>query len=1669
MARKSIRELIKEQKPESQNVTNATRDQIAKRKPIRSLTGSIFGEIREGRVRREDPLGSVDIIHGADLEEDFGKYDDYTTPEERDLFNLAEIKETAAQNQSKGEKVLHGLGRVGVKTLTEFGKGLGYIGGIIPAAVYGDIEIMTNNTFVNAFTDLEEELKEKLPVLTRREVEEGSLARQLWSPEFWATEGADGIGFLLSALIPAGIVSKLGVGTRVANSAKLAGKIDNALITGTQTFIESAAETDGVVRQLKEYWSQYRQEDGTYLTPDGQTYTQDQIDELIGSAGVETMALNSILLIGPNALMTRNIFGKGSDKRNIFDGIDTSSPEAMKEVLSKIVPWKKSFKIAAKEGVYSAASEGFQELSQFAVEDYYSKKGKALTNKRWIEGILDGYKEGLTTIEGQKAIVLGGILGLGPGAIGAYRKNKAEISQQRGLTELLANSTQEFKSKLHSIYKTNEDGTLFINPETKLPEKDPEKIKDVIDSITEDYTADKYFQVAKNNGDVGNARIALDQMVLKQAYPYLQVDGGLDIWKQHVSELSQTFETEAKDLGFKTKEDYVQHLTNIAEKSKQELDFIRDRGPAFFGIRPKELIKGKTARKAIKNEIDRFISNIEYQGVGLQLLAENYKDHIRELEQREAKFLPAEPIVERIEDLSRAELELDAFSKERRNIIRKTINQLEKNIDDLGKSYSLLFNKAEQQKAFDNRIKGLEEIEKAVEEDKVNAKELDQFTKDFYKNLESKGYNVNRTENGEVNDFGKNNITLKDDKKNIYRVEKHLNEQTNQRQFKLRNLDTNQLQDFNQETVKKLELYKPNNILSREDFQKWVKLRKVKIRNEARYNAISELINDHKRTRERFTEETKTLIQELVEYNNSLNFWKNKENEFNLADVKKEVSNLEAKIKKVDEKLNVLNRKRDNIEKSIGTLDTYKKTLEFLLEQEDNFEEFSFATELGALEKKLLDGDYELDFKELEDSLEVVNEWIEQLVDARISLQDSIDDLEQLFNEAITLNAQLDPEDTTYDKDWEFLQNAQRDLLNQVKLKKGELKTVRQQLKRLQGELKNLIDNKNLLIRYEKLNINLNTLEKRNKIKQIRAIAEETSNNQRKDYANSPKEQITDNDVRDYNAKKPTPYSTVTSVFKFDRKTRSVVTIDGLPQLNDNYQQAARWSRVLMNIDIRNLKDYKVRFVNNTQLIELGEEPPVTDEDALYAVLHRNGEPHRATDGLVYTGIAKPGTYFFGAETSININEHPFFRTIKDTNIDSKNPVLYNGKEYTSLESLRQEIIREMKEDYTQWRDDILSRANANENLYSTVEDISSGFGVRDNTKRKPTEVLNISSLRIPRTSTIRKKSNGIQDVRKGMVYAELENGQYERLLNYIISSLPEARRKKELNRIIKFIALAREIKDGNFRQEFKFKGTNISTPLVGNEAKWGIMDYFINWGRTNDNWGINVYDRQGTKRIVFTHKGVPEVIPISDLFDVDGNVRTYDDPEIKTLVDFLDTKYLNVNYKALNKEWKDGFWLPTDWKKSKGGVIEIDFTKHKNYEDFVLNNQVYTEVKEFDENSDEIPNFINQYITFNRDVTNEAAILTEPESPVNNEQVDTISTEPPTAFTDILDQARVSEPSVEPNEDFDSGVLNALAQSMEAARQTKKEKPKEKDCPTSKKPKKKGKGRRGESLDDIL
>jgi hypothetical protein len=161
------------------------------------------------------------------------KYDDYLNWDAQVGDDIQkDINENRAEQQSWQAHLGIGAVRTGAKAATEVAKLPGVIGGIAmsPFAEENEgFETAFNNQWIKFFDSLNEDVKEAMPVYVKEAVKNGDFFTKIGSSATWATEGADGLGYMVGALAPGGLfkyfggAAKLfGASIKVAKYAKYA-------------------------------------------------------------------------------------------------------------------------------------------------------------------------------------------------------------------------------------------------------------------------------------------------------------------------------------------------------------------------------------------------------------------------------------------------------------------------------------------------------------------------------------------------------------------------------------------------------------------------------------------------------------------------------------------------------------------------------------------------------------------------------------------------------------------------------------------------------------------------------------------------------------------------------------------------------------------------------------------------------------------------------------------------------------------------------------------------------------------------------------------------------------------------------------------------------------------------------------------------------------------------------------------------------------------------------------------------------------------------------------------------------------------------------------------------------------------------------------------------------
>jgi hypothetical protein len=465
---------------------------------------------------------------------------------------LQGIEYLRSERQPLGHKIGLGLTRSTMSILTKAGEGLGFVGALpfagIEAATGGTreeiVETLFDNFWVNSFANMEEDLKESMPIYKSKKYTEGTLGETIWTPGFWLDDFMDGAAFMASAMIPGmaagklGMIGKAGIGRQFATALsktklgklgkgagrldKIANGIDMAGLTAYNTISEAGFEAKDTYDML---------------------LNEGASKEDASDAAFRTFGLNALVLIGPNAIQQSLLFGrKGIVTPAARQAIKKSIKDGSFKAVEDLFPSLKSR--IAKEVSKGIVMEGFvEEASQSAIQNYESKLN--LTDEDWsASGLLTQYIDGIANDKDtQKALIIGSILGAGGGAVGAMRSRKDDLNNVEKIKKLSTLSNDLFNKNLKTIYKTesipvektvkNSDGKettiienedRFILDENGKPIIDTDKVAQLAKQLVYDKKLIDETAVATILGNEEGAEMLTDLILARSVFNYASED-----------------------------------------------------------------------------------------------------------------------------------------------------------------------------------------------------------------------------------------------------------------------------------------------------------------------------------------------------------------------------------------------------------------------------------------------------------------------------------------------------------------------------------------------------------------------------------------------------------------------------------------------------------------------------------------------------------------------------------------------------------------------------------------------------------------------------------------------------------------------------------------------------------------------------------------------------------------------------------------------------------------------------------------------------------------------------------------------------------------------------------------------------------------------------------------
>jgi hypothetical protein len=662
------------------------------------------------------------------------------------------LNEFRSKEQGIWDTAGAGLGRIGTKVGVELAKtGAAIVGTLVGLAgntsdlITGNddtdfLEVAFNNDFIKAAEKIQQSVNEEfLPVYVSDTVTNGNFLDKVTSSEFWATDGADGVGYLLSAMAPGAAFKGLGLGNKIFGGAsKLTAlrygknvetarkfltkagltidKIDSFTIPAVNTYFEAGAEAkgagDAIESRKPEFLDNYKmnfdQKNPEFIQKVSskmealdldrrsgvisdieynllsQNIGEETVNEMAefafkeqkGRAMRNTFLTNLAVLAGPNYIQAKLLYGKNPSKI-MLDKITGQAVE-------------KSVKNTAKQGLkrvgQSFLSEGSEEVAQTSTEQ--RNVNNALKNKLSEYAINDidpftfgkDFIETLSTTEGQVAGFLGGMLGAPISIVGGYKQDKEDSER----TERLRAKINGQSTALDDIYNTNlYEQEEYVNPETN-------------ETLLRDKEVNGKKVLIPEN--VAKVKKALDlQEALSQVYDQAVQDADTDI-----------LESLKKQAEFNI-------ISNFIGEEEVTLDALNEHLKTIFPVTEKMEDGSELSQEQVKQNTENKdrISNVITKAKVLQKDLLSFKDMSQSLIRLNNKNATPKQIEEFLNGVG------NAFLSERAEEfdVKQKLAKLEKDRAELMKDLPL-----ESKGFFKSNSQTLEDSEKLakVKESKVN-------------------------------------------------------------------------------------------------------------------------------------------------------------------------------------------------------------------------------------------------------------------------------------------------------------------------------------------------------------------------------------------------------------------------------------------------------------------------------------------------------------------------------------------------------------------------------------------------------------------------------------------------------------------------------------------------------------------------------------------------------------------------------------------------------------------------------------------------------------------------------------------------------------------------------------------------------------------------------------
>ena len=537
--------------------------------------------------------------------------------------NIKDLEEYRATNQSVGEQFGLGMTRLVSTFATKFLTQAGFLATAVPALVTWDINKMVDNSFSAFFSALEEDLKEDiLPIYHKRKYLDGNIFNQMGTFSFYADDVVDGLAFMAASVVGAKGLNTAGSGikgyTALAKASskglraaklgkmtkgmtpslkKTAKFMDLSTISAFNSVAEAALEAKGVKDEILAGLSS--------KIGEGEM-TEEEANLIASNAAKNTFWWNATALMPSNMLTNALVFKKFRSPLLGMSGGAGTEVKPMTLLQKAGVFGKSSLASVASEGLY-------EENIQTAITSFEKLRAMSDPDAEFsapIIEILNGMVENLFTDEGQKSIVLGGIVGLFPGGAAgvstARSENKRRLKLQAASAQFLENYKENAPTK---IYKTKDS---LVAPGTQVldlgkdgkPQLDVAKVQALAAGLYDSYASLAASAKALEDGSEFMFEFIRNKNLSKVVAGFYSLENREEDFTEWLDFQIEDEKKQLADAGFEGDAEFYSNLKNdYANLATEYFSFLDQVENNFAGLTSlPNTDAGKAFRGMLKSE-----------------------------------------------------------------------------------------------------------------------------------------------------------------------------------------------------------------------------------------------------------------------------------------------------------------------------------------------------------------------------------------------------------------------------------------------------------------------------------------------------------------------------------------------------------------------------------------------------------------------------------------------------------------------------------------------------------------------------------------------------------------------------------------------------------------------------------------------------------------------------------------------------------------------------------------------------------------------------------------------------------------------------------------------------------------------------------------------------------